>query len=140
MKRTFKKTIAALFAATTMAVGMSSLGVSAASWEASHVNVPGAPSSESTTAYVTVNHRAAGAKAVCNTNTHTNSSATTGTTTIHCVTYSMTDQKITKTGSATCKPDVGSPTVDVAVQYRISAYTPTSNDVFWSKGNITKIS
>lgn len=91
-------------------------------------------------AYVTVNHRAAGAKAVCNTNTHTNSSATTGTTTIHCVTYSMTDQKITKTGSATCKPDVGSPTVDVAVQYRISAYTPTSNDVFWSKGNITKIS
>lgn len=58
MKRTFKKTIAVLIAATTMAVGMSSLGASAASesvnWSARHVNVQGAPGSESRTGYATL--------------------------------------------------------------------------------------
>lgn len=44
---------------------------------------------------------------------------------------------ITKTGSAICAPDVGSPIVNIAVNYKVSAYTPASPDTFWTKGNMT---
>jgi len=134
----FKKIIATMTAMTTIAVGMTGVGASAASWEASHVNEPGAPGSASTSPSVVVSHKAAGADAVCNTNIHSNSTATTGTTYIDCATYTMAQKSIVKTGSVVCNPNVGAPIVDVSVTYKVSAYTPTSSDVFWSKGNITK--
>lgn len=58
MKKTFKRTMAALLATATMAVGMGGISASAASetvsWSARHVNVQGAPSSESQTGYATL--------------------------------------------------------------------------------------
>ncbi len=58
MKKTFKRTMAALLAAATMAVGFGGISASAASetvsWSARHVNVPGAPGSESKTGYATL--------------------------------------------------------------------------------------
>lgn len=58
MKKTFKRLIAIFMATTTMAVGFGGMGVSAASetvsWSARHVNVQGAPSSESRTGYATL--------------------------------------------------------------------------------------
>lgn len=48
--------------------------------------------------------------------------------------------KSANTDTKNCKPSVGSPTADISVNYKVSASTPTSNDVFWTKGNITKIS
>ena len=140
MKKTFKRTMAALLATATMAVGVGGISASATSWEASHVNVSGAPSSESTTDYITVANRSAGAKAVCNYNSHSNTTADTGYTYINCTNYTMTQVKIENTASKTCKPSVGSPTTDISVSYKVSASTPTSNDVFWTRGNITKIS
>lgn len=140
MKKNFKRTMATLLVATTMAVSMGSINASAASWEASHVNVPGAPSSESTIDYITVYHRAAGATATCNYNNHSNTTATKGYTYIDCTNYTMTRVKLVKTDEDDCKPSVGSPTTDIAVNYKVSAYTPTSNDVFWTRGNIVKIS
>lgn len=131
-----KKAIASVLAVASLSTCSVGISASAASWSASHIS-GGAPGSASTTAYLTVYHKAAGASAICNTNTHTNTTATTGYTYINCTNYSMTEKKITKTGSATCNPDVGSPTVNIAVNYRVSAYTPTSPDTFWSKGNIT---
>lgn len=135
----FKKTIAAVVAAATLTVGMGSLSASAEPWSASHVNVPGVPYSESTVDTVTIYQKAKGANAICNYNTHTNVNATDGTTIIRCVTHSMTEQRIPNLNSEICEPDVGNPLVEIAVTYQIAASTPTSNDVFWSKGNIIKI-
>lgn len=134
-----KKTIAVLMAALIATVGMGEISASATSWSASHANYPGAPSNEGVSPTITVKHRKAGATAICNYATHTNSTAITGYTYIHCANYSMTTKTIKNTNKATCNPDVGTPTVDISVQYRISAYTPTSSDTFNSKGNITKI-
>ena len=135
----FKKTIAAVVAAATLVVGMGSLSASAAPWSASHVNMPGAPYSESTVDTVTVYQRDNGASAACNYNSHTNASATTGYTIIRCITYEMIEQRLENTETRTCDPHVGDPLVDIAVQYQVAASTPTSNDVFWTKGNIIKI-
>ena len=139
MTNRFKKIIVGIVASAMCVTGtISAISASATSWEASHVNVPGAPGSESKVAYITVYHRAAGATATCNYNSHSNSRATTGTTTIRCTSHTMSDKTITKTSSTTCNPNVGAPYNDIAVNYKVSAYTPTSNDVFWSKGNIVK--
>lgn len=139
MKRTFKKTIAALIAATTMAVGMSSLGASAADFKVSHVNVPGAPSSESKTANVTVAHRSAGATATVSSCYNTDGSGTTGKTYFNCVTYSnMGRVTIENLGAATLKPSIGNPSVDINITYKVSASTPNSQNVFWSSGSIVK--
>lgn len=135
-KRTTRKGLAMLLVGASLMLG--SMSASAASWEASHVNQTGVPISASTIAHVIVYHRAAGAKATCNYNSHTNANATTGETRIECVNYTMTKQVIQKTGTADCKPNVGEPTVDVAVSYKVSAITPTAEDIFWSKGNIVK--
>ena len=126
-------------ATTTMAVGMSSMGVSAAKFTVSHVNVPGAPTSESKTANVTVAHRAAGATAYVSSCYNTDGSGTTGKTYFNCVTYSsMGRVTIENMGSATLKPSIGNPSVDVNITYRVSAYTPNSQNVFGSSGSIVK--
>lgn len=136
-----KKTIAISMAALMATVGMGEISASATSWSASHANYPGAPSTEGVSPTITVKHRKAGAKAICNYNAHTNAKAYTGYTYINCVNYEMTSKKITNTNKPkTCDPDVGKPIVDISVRYRVSAYTPTSSDTFTSKGNITKIS
>lgn len=140
MNKKFKKILGGLVASAMCVTG--SVGVisaSATSWEASHVNVPGAPSSASTIAEITVDHMAAGAMATCNYNSHSKSSATMGTTTIECKSHSMPEVTIVKTDSVKCKPNVGAPHYDIPVDYKVSAYTPTVNDVFWSKGNMEKI-
>lgn len=58
MKKTFKRTMAALLATATMAIGVGGISASAASesanWSARHVNVLGAPSSESYDGYATL--------------------------------------------------------------------------------------
>ncbi len=135
----FKKLTAGLMAAAILTVGMGSYTANAEPWATSHVNMPGAPYSESTVAYVTIYQKGAGARAVCNYNSHTNANATTGTTTIHCLTYTMTPQMITQTGSVECHPNVGEPISDISVRYQIYATTPTDSDIFWSKGNINRI-
>lgn len=135
-----RKRIAALGASLVLAVSMMSISASAASWFASHVNLPGMPSNTGAKAYVVVYHRAKGAKATCNYNTHTNAGATTGYTTIECITYYMSSKTIPNLGYKNCNPSVGSPNTDIYVQYYVTAYTPTYNDEFQSKGNIVKIS
>lgn len=77
--------------------------------------------------------------ATCNYSTHTNSKATTGYTYIRCENYTMTKKTITNTGKATCNPSVGSPIANISVQYKVSAYTPTTNDTYNSQGNIVAI-
>lgn len=134
MNKTLRKITASIMAITTLAVGMTAISANAASWSASHVS--GAPGSASTTATLTVAHKAAGATAYCNYNTHTNTTAVTGYTRIDCTNYSMTQKQITNTGSVICNPSVGSPTTNISVGYKVSAYTPSSNDTFWTKGNI----
>ncbi|MCD7716091.1 MAG: hypothetical protein LUG56_05340 [Lachnospiraceae bacterium] len=140
MKKKTRKKMAALLTAAIFSFGLGSINAGAASWTASHVNITGAPSSESTIDYITVYHRAAGASAVCNYNSHTNSAADGAYTYIGCTNYSMTTVSIYNIATKTCKPSVGSPTADIAVNYKISAKTLTANDTFWTKGNITKIS
>lgn len=140
MKKTFKRTVIAILAAAIVVVGFGGVSVNAARWEASHVNVPGVPISESTIDYITVYHRAAGATAICNYNTHSNASAVIGYTYIDCTNYAMSQVEIKNTEDQPCKPFVGVPTTDIAVNYKITANTTTSNDIFWSKGNIIKVS
>lgn len=36
-------------------------------------------------------------------------------------------------------PSVGSPIANISVQYKVSAYTPTTNDTYNSQGNIVAI-
>lgn len=146
MKGLFKKTVAVtLTAATVLVAGMGGRGVEAAvnastseSWEVSCVNMTGVPPSTSKSQTVTVLQGKDGTIAVCNFNSHTNKSATLGYTFINCVSHSMTQQKITNLGSVICKPDVGSPTDEIPVVYRIDATTPSTDDIFWSKGTISK--
>lgn len=99
----------------------------------------GAPSSEGVAKSIIVKQRAKGATATCNYSTHTNSKATTGYTYIRCENYTMTKKTITNTGKATCNPSVGSPIANISVQYKVSAYTPTTNDTYNSQGNIVAI-
>lgn len=135
----FVKQLTATIVAAAMATSMA-VSVSAVSWDAIHVNQPGAPTSASTEAQVTVYHRAAGAKATCTSVSHTNSSGLTGYTRIYCDNYTLSPSpiSITNTDVAICVPMVGSPTTDIAVEYTIVAYTPYSNDTFRTKGNIVK--
>lgn len=116
-----------------------SKAATSSSWSASHVNVPGVPSYESTTADITISHGKKGATAICNSVSHTNSGAYTGYTYVSCYTYSMSRLTITNTGSVTCLPSVGDPLVDVSVRYIIGAGTPTSNDTYRCSGSISKI-
>ena len=51
----------------------------------------------------------------------------------------MTKKTITNIGKATCNPSVGSPIANISVQYKVSAYTPTTNDTYNSQGNIVAI-
>lgn len=132
-KRTTRKGLAMLMVGATLMLG--SLSVSAASWEASHVNQTGVPISASKTAYITVYHKADGATAHCNSMTHTNAS-TGGETKIECVNYQMSPVVITDYLNHTCSPSIGTPTVAVAVSYKVSAKTYTAEDIFWSKGTI----
>lgn len=137
-----KKIMAAIIAVTTMAISMNAVSTSASNttdtWEVSCVTVPGASSGDSKIDYPVVYHKQAGVNAYCNSNTHTNTSAVTGYTKIECVTYSMDAKTITNTGSKICMPNVGEPNVDIYVKYKVSATTPYSNDIFWSKGTLVK--
>ncbi len=142
MKRVFKNTLAALIAATTLTVGVGSINANAevstsAPWSASHVNVYGAPSSASTSPVVIIKQREV-ATAVCNSVSHSNTSAYTGYTYIDCVSHTMQQVTIKNTDLKECKPDVGSPLIDIEVQYKVSATTTSSSDVFWSYGTISK--
>ncbi len=137
MKNTFKKIAASVMAVASLAVGIVGMSANAVAWEASHVS-GGAPGSASKTAYITVWHQGNGANANCNYNSHSNANAVTGYTYINCTNYTMAEKKITNTGSVVCNPSVGSPTTKISVGYRVSAYTPTAPDTFWSKGNITE--
>ena len=113
----FKKTMSVLAVALIAALGIGGANVGATSWAVSHANYSGAPSYS----------------------THTNSKATTGYTYIRCENYTMTKKTITNTGKATCNPSVGSPIANISVQYKVSAYTPTTNDTYNSQGNIVAI-
>lgn len=135
MKKRLTMLMAVLFA--TVSLGKSA--VFAASWQASHYNYPGAPDSASNVAYVTVYQGSLGAKAVCNYNSHSNTSATTGKTIIECTSHAMSPCTLIKTDYGFCKPDVGNPTPGVTVNYVVTAETSTMNDVFWSKGTITAL-
>lgn len=142
MRRMFKNTLAALIAATTLTVGVGSINANAvvstsASWSASHVNVYGAPSSASTTPVVTIMQREI-ATAICNSVSHSNTSAYTGYTYIDCVNYTMQQVTIKNTDMKECHPDVGTPLEDILVKYKVSATTTCSSDTFWSYGTISK--
>ena len=108
------------------------------SWQASHAYYPGAPGGSGVTDYPELFQRASGATAYCNFNSHTNASATSGTTYISCETYSMTSVSIYNLGSASCNPNVGAPLTDIYVKYKVTCQTPTPYDTFVSKGNIIK--
>jgi len=139
MTKKLKRIFVGIMAAAICIIGsMSSISASATSWRASHVNTPGAPTSESRIDYITVYQDENGALAICNHNTHSNASATIGITTINCVSHDMSSATIYKTNSTSCYPNVGDPNYDIPVVYKVSAYTPTYNDIFWSKGNIVK--
>lgn len=135
----FKKTMSVLAVALIAALGIGGANVGATSWAVSHANYSGAPSSEGVAKSIIVKQRAKAATATCNYSTHTNSKATTGYTYIRCENYTMTKKTITNTGKATCNPSVGSPIANISVQYKVSAYTPTTNDTYNSQGNIVAI-
>ena len=109
-----------------------------ASWYATHVHIQGAPTSASHVADVTIKHRALGATAICNSVSHTNPSAYTGTTYIYCYTYEMSQASIVNTGTTQCVPNVGAPLQDIDVRYLISAYTSFDDDTYTCSGNISK--
>lgn len=144
MTKKLKRIFVGIMAAAICIVGsMSSISASAEDltskpWSASHVTKPGAPSSDSRIDRVVICHKAPGAIATCNYNSHTNPSATNGITTISCFSHAMSSVTINKTDSRTCKPSVGAPQTDIEVIYYVSAYTSSYNDIFWSKGNIKK--
>lgn len=143
MKRNFKRTLAALIATTTLTVGIGSINANAAStsasWSASHVNVYGAPSSSSTSPVVEIMQSDEGAKAVCNSVSHSNTDAYIGYTYINCTNYSMQEVTIRNTNPGYCYPSVGFPLVDIPVKYKVTASTTSYPDVFWSRGTITKL-
>lgn len=135
------KSLGALMMAAAICVS-ASLPVCAAesaTWETSHVNISGAPYEASHIDQKTISHRKEGAKVVCNYNSHTNANASQGTTTVRCITFSMAAATINNTDTIFCHPDVGAPNVDISVKYTFTANTPTNNDEFWAKGNISKI-
>ena len=108
------------------------------SWQASHAYYPGAPGGSGITDYPELYHKEKGATAYCNYNSHTNMYATSGTTYISCETFTMTSVSIYNLGTASCKPNMGSPITDIYVKYKVTCQTPTSSDTFVSKGNIAK--
>ena len=79
------------------------------------------------------------ARASCTSISHTNAYATIGYSYISCLNYSMTKKTITNTGSVTCNPNNGDPLMNITVNYRVSSYSPASNDTFISSGSISKI-
>ncbi|MDR0919106.1 MAG: hypothetical protein LBM93_07645 [Oscillospiraceae bacterium] len=132
-----KKLLAVVLAVGTLST-ISAMNVGAATsapWTAKCVNINGAGGTSSDT--VTISQYQKGATAICNYSTHTVATATTGITTINCLTYSMSSKTITNIGSVILSPNVV-PLIDINVSYRVSAYSPTPSDVFWSKGNIIK--
>lgn len=137
--RILKKITAVCMAALMAVVGMGQITVNAASWSASHANYPGAPSNEGTVTSVKVVQNTKGVLVTCNYNTHTNPKATKGYTYISCPNYTMSKKRITNLNKVTCVPAVGKIKTEIAVLYRITAHTPTSNDTFNSKGTIVKI-
>lgn len=139
MNNKFKKILVGIVASAMCAMGsMGAISASAADFKVSHVNVPGAPSSESTTKLVTIGHRAAGATATVSGCENTDGSSTTGKTYFDCNTYKMDRVTIKDKGTDTLNPSVGSPNVDVNVTYKVSAYTPNSQNTYWSWGTIVK--
>ena len=79
------------------------------------------------------------ARASCTSISHTNAYATVGYSYIRCLNYSMTKKTITNTGSVTWNPNNGDPIMNITVNYRVSSYSPASNDTFISSGSISKI-
>lgn len=116
----------------------SPMAAEAANWEVSGVNMKGVPQSTSKVQYVKVAHRAAGAGAVCNYNSHTNQYGSSGITYFECTNYYMTKPSIKNIGEAVLTPDVGRPVKDISVTYKVYAKSNSDNDVFWSKGYILK--
>ncbi len=120
---------------------MGSINASAATsgnWTSVHCNIQGAPVTESYSCTVTIYHNQNGATATCNHNNHTRPTAYAGKTFINCLSYSMGQKSIDNTGNVHCNPNVGEPLYDVEVKYSVMAKTYSADDVFTSKGNITK--
>lgn len=109
-------------------------------WSATGRYVIGAPTSvNSEPDYCVVWHMKPGAVATMSGITHTTAGAA-STTTIHCESYTMPDASIPnyQTSSVSLEPDVGSPMVDVKVEYRVYVVTNTVGDTVVSTGRITK--
>ena len=144
MTKKLKRILVGLVASAMCVTGsmgaiLASAAGTSASWAASRVNVYGAPSSSSTSPTVEVMQKANGAKAVCNSVTHSNDDADTGYTYINCLNYTMSQVTIVNTDTAYLYPAVGSPLVDITVRYKVTASTPFYPDVFWSYGTISKL-
>ncbi|MCM1062203.1 MAG: hypothetical protein NC452_18215 [Eubacterium sp.] len=136
MKRITKRTIASILVAATMAMGIGSLCVSAASqtvdWSARCVNIPGAPGSESKTGYATLK-----ASGETYTGTVTEmSDITNRSLTLSCTTHTMSTGPIVYNNTGTRTWTIsGETTVDVT--YKMVAYTSLQT-VLNVKGTVSR--
>ncbi len=141
MKRTFKRTFAALITATTMAVGMGGMGANAVSsdtWRATGRNIPGAPTSTTMESdSLAVYHGSNGAIAQTTGVIHTipGSSATS---IIDCKNFAMTTVRIYDydTIEHQLSPNIGEPLANIRVEYAVGVITDTVSDTATTTGVI----
>ena len=131
-----KRTLAAIIAATTMAVGIGSLSVSAVSvsdsWTVRCVNVYGAPTSASISDSCEILYSTNGAMAYCNSASHTMNGAN-GIVKINCTNYTMPERELNDIDEELCKPRVSG--IVTSVKFSFTAVTDYG-DVFNASGTI----
>lgn len=108
-----------------------------ATWHARYVNASNAPAEANYVDHVTIWQKKS-ATATCSSASHSITTAYTGEARIACENYAMTQVVIQGLGTAQCLPAVGEPLQLIEVKYAISAYTPTTDDVYDCGGSIFK--
>lgn len=143
-KKIKKQTISlvtALMCATSSMGVISASAATSGSFSVKHVNYYGAPSSESVMNYVTVEHRAAGARATVSSCSNSDGSGVAGDTNFDCDTYrDMVRVVVNGMDSKDLKPSMGNPHSDISVTYVVSAHSNRSSNTYSSSGSIKKIS
>ncbi len=138
MKNTFKRTMAALLATATMAVGMGGMSASAydtsGSWSVRHVNVAGAPGSTGISTTCQLAYSTRGTRSYCNSISNSVNGGN-GSIRINCTNYSMSQKTLSNTGSyVDCSPSVSGTIYHV--DYKFTGYTSTTNNTFNASGTI----